>query len=340
MKYRKLGATRLMVSEVGFGVWTVSTGWWGTVDESTGVRLLQEALGHGITLFDTADTYGEGLGETMLAKAFPKRRHDLVIATKVGYDFYTFQEREGHRERPQDFTPAFVRYACEQSLRRLRTEYIDLYQLHNPKMDALERDDLFALLDQLVREGKIRSFGVALGPDIGWKDEGLFAMAQRRVPAMQVIYSLLEPEPARAFFPQAEKHNTGLLARVPHASEVLTDKFSQVPAFPQGDHRALRRAQWLRQAFEKRQRLLFLAQGTGRTLAQAAIQFCLAQPTIGSVLPNITSREELLEYSRANEVPDLTPGELVRIDELLQHGFFQEQAGGRPAPEEAGSPAP
>lgn len=345
MKYRKLGPTGLEVSEIAFGVWTVSTGWWGKMTEAEGATLLEKALYEGVNFYDTADTYSEGLGETILAKAFPKKRNEIIIATKFGYDFYSFQARAGHRERPQNFTPQFIRYACEQSLLRLKTDYIDLYQLHNPRMENIRSDEIFATLDDLVREGKIRHYGVALGPDIGWFDEGAAAMQERHSPSVQIIYSLLEPDPGRAFFPVAQATGSGLLARVPHASEILTDKFVQAPAFEPGDHRALRRAQWLQQAMEKRKHLLFLAEDTGRTLAQAAIKFCMAQPTIAAVLPNITSEADLKEYAAASDTPDLTPEEMARIQDLLEHNYYLEEGpreefrSSKTAPSPAGSRA-
>jgi aryl-alcohol dehydrogenase-like predicted oxidoreductase len=293
--------------------------------EREGTLLLQKALDQGVTFFDTADTYGQGVGETILAQAFAKKRHEVVIGTKFGYDFYTFEARVGHRERPQNFTPEFVRYACEQSLRRLNTDYIDLYQIHNPRLETVQNDELFDLLERLVQEGKIRHYGAALGPDIGWADEGAAAMQERQVPSLQIIYSILEPDPARSFFPIAEQHKTGLLARVPHASEVLTDKFIEIPTFEPGDHRGLRRVEWLTLAMKKRQQLLFLAQETGRSLAQAAIKFCLAQPAISAVLPNVTREEELGEYANASDAPDITVDELALVDDLLQNDFYLEK---------------
>ena len=183
MKYRKLGNTDIRVSEVGFGVWTVSTNWWGEVSEPDGIALLRRALDLGITYFDTADTYGSGRGETILAQALADRRSEVVIGTKFGYDFYSAPERKDHSERPQKWDPHFVRFACEQSLARLSTDYIDLYQMHNARMEAIDRDDLFATLEALKTEGKIRAYGVALGPAIGWEDEGLAAIARRDIDA-------------------------------------------------------------------------------------------------------------------------------------------------------------
>ena len=166
-----------------------------------------------------------------IAKALPNRRHDIVVATKFGYDFYDDTPRIGHQERPQKFEPQFIRYACEQSLKRLRTDYIDLYQLHNPRLETIEKDEVFETLEELVQEGKIRYYAAALGPDIGWFEEGEASMRYRNISAMQIIYSILEQEPAKSFFPIAAEEEVGLISRVPHASEVLTNRYDQPPEF-------------------------------------------------------------------------------------------------------------
>jgi aryl-alcohol dehydrogenase-like predicted oxidoreductase len=324
MKYRQLPRTSLLLSEVGFGLWTVATTWWGRIEESEKVRLLERAVELGVNFFDTADTYGEGYGEEVLAKALRHERHNIVIATKFGYDFYDTIERIGHQERPQRFEPEFIRYACEQSLRRLKTDYIDLYQLHNPRIDAIERDEVFDLLGKMVKEGKIRHYGAALGPDIGWFEEGEASMRERKVSSLQIIYSILEQEPARRFFPIAEQERVGLLSRVPHASEVLTGRYTEPPAFDPSDHRAHRKHEWMVQALKKVEQVKFLAQ-EGRALSQAAIKFALAQDTIVSVLPNITSMEELHEYASAPDTPDLDGEEMERLDDLWEHGFYLEE---------------
>ena len=324
MKYRRLPRTDLDLSEVGFGLWTVSTGWWGKIDEPDGVRLLQEAAELGVTFFDTADTYGKGYGEEILAKALFNRRHDVVIGTKFGYDFYDSAPRIGHQERPQRFEPQFIRYACEQSLKRLRTDYIDLYQLHNPRLETIEKDEVFETLEQLVQEGKIRHYAAALGPDIGWFEEGEASMRHRKVSAMQIIYSILEQEPARRFFPIAAEAEVGLISRVPHASEVLTNRYDQPPEFDPSDHRSLRKKEWLEQALKKANAVKFLSEDTGRTLAQSAIRFCLAQPAIVSVLPNFTTMDELTEYAGSAEVASITTEELEKLDELWREGFYVE----------------
>jgi aryl-alcohol dehydrogenase-like predicted oxidoreductase len=161
-----LSDTGIKVSEVGFGVWTVSTGWWGEVVDERSVRLLRLARERGINYFDTADTYGSGKGETLLADAgftSGHMRDEVVISTKIGYDFYNHTARRGQQERPQDWSEDFIRFALEQSLTRLDTDYIDFLQLHNTKMDAIDNDALFGLMEQFKDEGKIRAYGVLWG---------------------------------------------------------------------------------------------------------------------------------------------------------------------------------
>ena len=210
-------------------------------------------------------------------------------------------------------------------MRRLGTDYIDLYQIHNPRVNALERDELFETLEQLQFEGKIRYFGAALGPDIGWAEEGQTAMRDRHVHSLQIIYSILEQDPAREFFPTAQDCEVGLISRVPHASEVLTGRYIQPPTFEEGDHRSLRRYEWMTEALKKLETVKVLELDDARTMAQAAIKFCLAQPTIVSVLPNLTNLEELREYTKATETPDLTQEESSLVDDLWENGFYLEE---------------
>ncbi len=324
MKYRTLGATNIEVSEVGFGLWTVSTNWWGKIDQDAGMGLLVKAYELGINFYDTADTYGLGYGEEILAKALSKRRHDIVIGTKFGYDFYSNVDREGHKERPQKFTPEFIRFACEQSLRRLNTDYIDLYQLHNPRIDTIEADDVFEALDLLVKEGKVRHYGVALGPDIGWFEEGEASMSVRKIPALQIIYSILEQDPARRFFPIAEKENTGLITRVPHASGVLDGTLTKETVFDPDDHRSHRRQEWLEQGLEKLARLQFLVDELDSSIGQSAIKFALSGTRVATVLPNITNEAQMLEFAAAPETEDIPVEFVARLQELFDENFYLE----------------
>lgn len=322
MKFRKLPRTDLVLSEVGFGVWTVATNWWGKIEDADKSALLENAVEEGINFFDTADTYGDGFGEEVLAKVLGHKRNDLIIATKFGYDIYDPTPREGHQERAQKFDKEFVKYACEQSLRRLGTDYIDLYQAHNIKLADLEKDELFETLEQLQFEGKIRYFGVAIGPDIGWQEEGEYSLTERQVRSAQIIYSLLEQDPAKRFIELANDNEVGLLSRVPHASNTLTGEFDQgFPTFDPDDHRAHRKNEWLVESMRKVDRIRFLVQEESRSMAQAAIQFVLKPQAIVSVLPNFTTLAELKEYTSAVDTPGITDEEQTKLDELWEHGF-------------------
>ncbi|MGZ5020138.1 MAG: aldo/keto reductase, partial [Chthoniobacterales bacterium] len=197
MRFRTYKNTDLKVSEVGFGLWTISTGWWGNFTEGEAIALMQKAFDLGITLFDAADTYGNGLSEELLAKAFPKQRDEIVVATKVGYDFVTHGESRGRgqREIPQDFSPDAIKRATDAALKRLKTDRIDLLQLHNIRMEQIEDDALWRTLEELRQSGKVRYYGIALGPAIGWMYEGINCIRERDVTSVQHIYNMLEQHP-------------------------------------------------------------------------------------------------------------------------------------------------
>ncbi|HEX3551300.1 MAG TPA: aldo/keto reductase [Candidatus Elarobacter sp.] len=322
MKYRSLPNTSVTVSEVGFGLWTTSTGWWGEKSDDDAIALLHEALDLGITTFDAADTYGNGRSEEQLAKAFAGKRDQVVYATKFGYDWYHHSgERKGQNEIEQDFSPAFVRYALEQSLRRLDTDYIDVWQMHNARMEQVRDGELFALLDAFKREGKIRTWGIALGPAIGWLWEGIEA-ARRNAPMVQMIWNMLEQYPGDAMVAAANEAgaDTTYWVRVPHSSGMLEGKYTKDTVFPPTDHRSHRPRQWLINGVRKVETLRFLEQ-PGRTLGQAAIQWLLAEPRVTTVLPNIYDSEQLREFAAAPDTPRLTADELATIAELRTTNF-------------------
>src|SRR3984893_13062858 len=199
MKYRIYRNTDLIVSEIGFGLWTLSTGWWGNFTRSEATELMRRAFDLGITLFDAADTYGNGLSEELIAEAFPAQRDQIVIATKVGYDFvHHGNERRGQREIPQDFSPDAIKRATESALKRLKTDRIDLLQLHNIRMEQVTDNAVWEALEELKTNGFIRYFGIALGPAIGELYEGVDTIKERTVTSVQHIYNLLEQHPGAA----------------------------------------------------------------------------------------------------------------------------------------------
>ena len=322
MKYRTLPHTDVTVSEVGFGLWTTSTGWWGETSDADAVALLREAYELGITTFDAADTYGNGRSEEQLAAAFSSLRERVVYATKFGYDWYDYAgERKGQNEIPQDFSPAFVRKALEGSLRRLQTDYIDVWQMHNARLEQVRDGELQALLEQFRAEGKIRTWGIALGPAIGWLWEGIEA-ARRNVPLIQMIWNLLEPFPGDQMVRAADEAHadTTYFVRVPHSSGMLEGRYTTETVFPPTDHRSHRPRSWLLNGVQKVETLRFLEE-PGRTLGQAALQWLLAEPRVVTVLPNIYDREQLREFAAAPQTPPLSASELARVAELAATNF-------------------
>jgi aryl-alcohol dehydrogenase-like predicted oxidoreductase len=320
MEQRTFGNTNLQCSEIAFGTWALGSDWWGQTDDPD--QLIGRALELGITFFDTGDAYGQGLNEEIVGRALAGADRDSIqISTKFGYELDSERKEHSEGERPQNWSPEHARRAIENSLRRLQTDYLDLYQLHNPRMDAVERDDLFAELEEMKGEGLIREYGVALGPAIGWRDEGVEALQRYPIAALQTVYNLLEQEPGSDFLAVAEETGAGIMARVPTSSGLLEDKYTLDTTFTGNDHRRHRKREWLVDGLKKIDQLRFLVIEGERTMAQAALKFILAQERMACVIPTITSIAELEEFAGASEAPDLTAEELDRIGSLYSAGF-------------------
>jgi len=331
MQYRSFGNTDLRVSVVGFGVWTVSTSMWGVTDHEIRLSLLRQAYDLGITFYDTADVYGDGVGETILREAFGAKRDELVYGTKFGYDFYNHPGiQPGQRERPHNWAPAYVREACEKSLARLGTDYIDLYQLHNPRIGDIHNDELFETLDSLKAEGKIRHYGVSLGPafDLRQIEEGVEALRLRHVTSAQLIYNLLEQGLGPQVFQAARDTGGGVMCRVPHSSGLLEGVYTSETEFAADDHRSFRvktseaRKEWLEKGLQRVEMLDFLMRDTGRTLAQAALQFVWNELAMACAVPNIYDSRQLEEFARAAETAPLTAEEMAKISDLSAHDCY------------------
>jgi aryl-alcohol dehydrogenase-like predicted oxidoreductase len=318
MRYREL-LPGIEVSEVGFGNWTVTTGWWGTYTRVEAVDLHRRAYEAGITFFDTADAYGEGYGEEVLGEALADVRDNVVIATKFGYDIVSEHERRGQQERPHRTDPAYLRSALDASLARLRVEAIDLYQLHNPRMQHLDDDELLAFLSDAKAAGKIRAYGIALGPKIGWLDEGVHGMRTRGFRAVQMIYNALEQDPGRELLRVARETGSKMIVRVPHCSGMLEGNLTADTVFAENDHRRHRPRSWLIEGLQKIARLDFLT--ADRTLGQAALKWVLADPNVATTLPNIYGAEQLTEFAAAPDQRDLSREELDRVAELYARNF-------------------
>jgi aryl-alcohol dehydrogenase-like predicted oxidoreductase len=316
MHYRKLGNSDLEVSEVGFGLWTLATNWWGEVENKT--EMLQAAVDSGINFFDTAPVYGEnGLGESLLAPLLASNREDMIITTKCGYDI-TAPRRAKQYERPYDWSAAGVTQQLEDSLKRLGTDYVDLYQLHNAKIDAVNNDELWETLDGFVQSGKVRYLGVALGPAIGWEEEGLVSLDKRNIVSLQTVFNILEQEPGLTFasHEKVAKGECSLISRVPHASDTLNGKETREFKFRGDDHRKHRKRDNMLDNFDKADAIEQLwAPETGRTIGQATIAGILANSSFATVFPTCVTTEEVAEYSKASDLPFTTD----------EHSYLQDQ---------------
>jgi aryl-alcohol dehydrogenase-like predicted oxidoreductase len=290
---------------------------------------MHKAFDLGITLFDAADTYGNGLSEEFIAKAFPNQRNEIVIATKVGYDFVHHGEARGRgqREIPQDFSPEAITRATDAALKRLKTDRLDLLQLHNIRMEQVYDDALWKTLEKLKSEGKVRYYGIALGPAIGWLYEGVNSIRERELTSVQHIYNMLEQHPGRAFHQAATEtgKDTMFLIRVTHSSGMLEGKYTEETTFPPTDHRSHRPRSWLLNGIKKVEQLRFL-ENSERTLGQAALQWLLADDRVASTLPNIYNEEQLVEFAKAPECLPLTADDLAKIDGLCADNFGVEEA--------------
>jgi aryl-alcohol dehydrogenase-like predicted oxidoreductase len=321
MKYRVFPNTDVCVSEVGFGTWTLSTGWWGEKSDAEAVALLRRALDvHGVTFFDAADAYGNGRAERQLAEAFRGRRDEVVIGTKVGYDIYdenAQRNRRGQQELPMRTDRDFLRRAVEQCLERLETDYIDVLQIHNAKMEHVRDPELWGTLRELQREGKIKTWGAAFGPAIGWLYEAVELVEREPdINTIQMIWNVLEQHPGTAMIEAARRHapNCCFNVRVTHASGMLEGKYTVDTEFPENDHRRHRPRSWLVNGVEKVKTLQFLRQRM--TLGQAALKWLLAEPLVVTALPNVYDAEQLAEFAAASDLPELSAEAMQRVHEL------------------------
>lgn len=296
MKTRRLGRTGLRVSAVGFGAWGIGGNEhgnsYGPTDDEESIRAVRRALDLGCTFFDTADVYGWGRSEKVLGEALAGRRDEVVVATKVGGDFY-------HGGVKLNFSPEYIRFALQKTLSRLGTDYVDLYQLHNPPPDQIGSSGLYRVLEALKDEGKIRHYGVSIHAPA----EGIAAArAAPRLGSVQVVYNLLHRDPEEELFPVVRAQDVGVVAREPLWNGFLTGKYDGTETFAPGDIRS----NWPESYREQRATLAAtlkerLAAGD-RTLPQAAIAFALHRPEVGTVIPGCKTVEQVEENMAAAEV--------------------------------------
>ena len=322
MHFRSFGDTDLKVSAISLGCWIVGVDWWGHYTDEDGLRLFQYAYDNGITFFDNGDAYGNGRAETVLGQFLQSVPRDNVqIGSKFGYDFYSDPGTPGsHRERKQDFSPQFMRKALEQSLRRLGVETIDLYMAHNIKLPQF-RDDLFAELEKVKSEGKIRVWGVSLGPAIGWREEGIQAMMDHNAKAVQTVYNLFEQDPGREFCQVAHATRAGVLARVHDNSGMLKGTVKPDTTITGSDHRKFRDQAWKLYGIRKLDIVRKYADAHGMTLHQLACKWLLMDSALTSVTATLLNEAEIKEAIDSVYKPDLTMQQMQELSELYANDF-------------------
>lgn len=316
MKYKTLGKSGIKVSEIGFGAWSIALAWWGKkIEEDEAKRMLKKAYDVGINLFETADMYGKGKSEKLIGEVFKGMRNEIVLSTKYGYDFSNV-EQIGHSELPQHFDPQFTRNALNNSLERLQTDHVDIYGLHNPKLRHIHDDKIFETFDELINEGKIKACQAALGPAIGWTQEGLDAMDRENISAVQTVYNILEQTPGNELLEKAVKKDVGIFVRVPDASGILTGKVDENTKIDENDHRSVRKGEWIKSAIKKVEQLRPIAERNDLSITELAIKFILSKKGIASVYPTVISEEEIEQFAAMSDGNYINSSDMKEIDDL------------------------
>jgi aryl-alcohol dehydrogenase-like predicted oxidoreductase len=325
VKYRPLGSTELKVSEVSFGTWAIG-GSWGTVEDTESLRALHTAMDQGVNFFDTADVYGNGHSEELLAKATAGREADIHIATKFC--------RAGNIHDPEIYTEKAVRAYCEASLKRLKREAIDLYQIHCAPLEILKQGLVFEVLDKLQAEGKIRYYGVS----VETVEEGLFCLEQPNVRALQVIFNIFRQKPITQLLPRAHAKGVGILARLPLASGLLTGKFKAEATFEADDHRSFNNngeqfnvgETFAGLGFSKGQELSrqlnWIAEGK-ESMTRAALRWILDHEAISCVIPGFKNTSQVLDNLGALQVSAFSTAEKDRLSSWYQENVHSHIRG-------------
>lgn len=314
MKYRDFGRTGIKVSEIGFGAWAIGGNKFGNsygpTDDKISIEAINQSLELGCNFFDTADVYGYGHSEELLGKALKGKRDQALIATKVGADFYQGLAL-------QNFRPDYIRFALEKSLERLATDYLDVYQLHNPPLKLIERSNVFDIFNGLKKDGKIRAWGISIFDPV----EGLTALKTAQPDCLQVVYNIFSPRPAQDLFDKARESGCAIIAREPLANGFLTGKYHAGSKFEEGDIRQLWPANYIEARAKAAKRLLPIASNCGLTLAQLSLKFSLSHPAVCVAIPGIKTPEQAVEnFGIACNQP-LGPKELEQLNLMYQANF-------------------
>ncbi len=311
MEYRNLGRTGWKISAIGLGAWGIG-GDWGPTDDKTSLAALHRAIDLGVNFIDTADVYGDGHSEQLIAQVRKARSEQLIIATKAG--------RRLNPHTAQGYTRQNLTAFVERSLRNLEMEALDLLQLHTPPSEVYDMPEVFGILDDLAQQGKIRYYGVS----VERVDEALKAVSYPNVQSVQIIFNMFRLKPSEHFFSVAREHQVGILARVPLASGLLTGKFRPDTHFAPNDHRSFNRHG---EAFDQGETFSGLEYEAGlqaveelrplvpqgSTMAQFALRWILMFPEVTSAIPGGKNPQQVEENVNAAALPPLSPDTMIEV---------------------------
>lgn len=314
MQYRDFGRTGWKVSEISFGAWAIGSAW-GEVDDNESMAAMHRALDLGVNLIDTADVYGDGHSERLIARLRKERSEPFYVITKVG--------RRLNPHVADGYTKENLTAFVERSLKNLETDCLDLVQLHCPPTPVYYRPEVFDALDDLVKAGKIRYYGVSVEK----VEEALKAIEYPNVQSVQIIFNMFRLRPTELFFPEAKRRKVGILARVPLASGLLTGKMTRESTFASDDHRNFNR---YGQAFDRGETFSGVDFETGleaveelkklvpegATLAQLALRWILMFDAVSCAIPGAKRPDQAEDNVRAAELPPLTDAQMAEVQRI------------------------
>ncbi|MDH9161100.1 aldo/keto reductase [Staphylococcus succinus] len=318
MKYRELGNTGMMISEVSFGTWAIG-GAWGETNDEEALKALSYAIDQGVNFFDTADVYGDGHSEALLAKATEGKEDEIYIATKFC--------RQGDIADPQNYSYETVKAYCEDSLKRLNRDSIDLFQIHCPATDILKDGSVFKVLDQLTEEGLIRHYGVSVES----VEEGLICLEYPNVASLQIIFNMFRQKPLEKLIPKAYQQGVGIIARVPLASGLLTGKFTSETKFSEDDHRKFNEngesfnvgetfsGLGLQKGVELANQLQWIGEDRP-SMASAALKWILDYKEISCINPGFRNIKQVKQNLATLDTKSFTESEKLEIE-----NFYKEK---------------
>jgi aryl-alcohol dehydrogenase-like predicted oxidoreductase len=314
MQYRELGRTGWKVSEISFGAWAIGADW-GSVDDRESLAALHRAIDLGVNFIDTADVYGDGHSEQLIARVRKERPEELIVATKAGRRLSPHVADGYNAENLTRFV--------ERSLRNLETDCLDLVQLHCPPSEVYYRPEVFGALDDLVQAGKIRYYGVSVEKI----EEALKAIEYPNVQTVQIIFNMFRHRPTEVFFPEAKRRKVGILARVPLASGLLTGKMTRESTFPADDHRNFNR---YGQSFDRGETFsgvdfesgldaveeLKSLVPEGATMAQLALRWILMFDAVSCAIPGAKRPNQAEDNVYAADLSPLTEEQMALVQEV------------------------